>query len=231
MRRFWREAQVTPEDGGWAVRLDGKPVRTPTRNSLAVPTEALARAIAEEWNAQGETVDPRAMPLTGLANAAIDRVSADPTGFAAGLARYAESDLACYRAEAPSELVKRQEESWDKLLAWGRRRFDVDFDTACGVIHVAQPDATVQRLAHALAALDPFRLAGVSPLVTTGGSLVAALAVLEGAIGAEQAWDAVTIDERWQFEKWGPDPEAEAVLETKRHEFLAGARFLQLLSD
>ena len=231
MKRFWKEATAIADDGGWAIQLDGKPLRTPARKPLVVPTEELARAIADEWNGASERVDPRAMPLTGLANAAIDRVAADPEQFAAGLAAYGESDLACYRAERPRALVERQEQSWDRLLAWARRRFDVDFNTTCGIVHVLQPDATVRRLAHAVAAFDPFRLAALSPLVTVGGSLVAALAVLEGAMTADEAWNAVTIDDRWQLEQWGTDAEAEAALETRRREFLAAAEFLKLLED
>jgi len=231
VKRFWKQASVSQEENGWGVALDGKPVRTPARNALAVPSRKLAKAIAAEWDSAGEDIDPRAMPLTGLANAAIDRISADPEQFAAGLARYGESDLACYRAEGPAELVARQEQSWDSLLAWARRRFDVDFRTTCGILHVDQPRATTQRLAHAVAALDAFRLAGLAPLVTIGGSLVAALAVLEGAVSAEDAWQAVTIDDAWQLEQWGSDAEAEAALEARRADFLAAARFLELLSD
>jgi chaperone required for assembly of F1-ATPase len=171
------------------------------------------------------------MPLTGLANAAIDRVAADRGAFAAGLARYAEADLACYRAEGPASLAASQAESWDALLGWARRRFDVDFVTTTGLVHVAQPKATVERLSHEVAALDPFRLAGLSPLVTIGGSLVAALAVLEGALAPGQAWEAVSIDERWQIEKWGADAEAEAALANRRQDFLAAARFLELLDS
>jgi len=229
VKRFWKDVIVAKEDGGWGVALDTRPVRTPTRAPLVVPTEALADAIADEWRGIAGEVDPRAMPLTGLANAAIDRVAPERQAFAAGLARYAEADLACYRAEGPRGLVERQEESWDALLAWARRRFDVDFATTCGIVHVEQPAATVDRLAHALAALDPFRLAGLSPLVTIGGSLVAALAVVEKAITPEAAWDAVSVDERWQLEQWGADAEAEAALENRRRDFLAAARFLDLL--
>jgi chaperone required for assembly of F1-ATPase len=116
------------------------------------------------------------------------------------------------------------------LLGWARRRFDVDFATTSGLMHVAQPEATVKRLSHAIGTLDPFRLAGLWPLIAIGGSLVAALAVLEKAITAEQAWDAVSIDERWQLEQWGADAEAEASLENRRRDFLAAARFLELLS-
>jgi chaperone required for assembly of F1-ATPase len=229
MKRFWKRADVTAEENGWGIALDGKPLRTPARKPLVVPTEALALAIAEEWNSAGETVDPREMPLTGLANAAIDRIGPDPVAFAGDLSKYGESDLTCYRADSPRELVSRQELSWDPLLAWTRRRFDADFRTTSEIIHAPQPEATVQRLSHAISSLDAFRLAGLSPLVTIGGSLVVALAVLEGAVTPEEAWDAVTIDERWQADQWGTDPEAEAALAAKRRDFLAAARFLALL--
>ena len=229
MKRFWKAVSAAPEDGGWAIRLDDRPVRTPARAPLRVPGEDLARAIAEEWEAVGERIAPGVMPLTGLANAAIDRVAPDPAAFAAGLARYAEGDLACYRADGPPALVDRQSERWDPLLAWARRRFDVDFKTTSGIIHVAQPPATVERLSHAVSVLDPFRLSGLSPLVTIGSSLIAALAVLEGELAAEKAWDAVSVDERWQLDTWGSDAEAEAALEGRRAAFVAAARFLELL--
>ena len=231
LKRFWTSADAVARDGGWAVELDGKPLRTPAREPLVVPSQALAAAIAAEWSRVGERVEPRSMPLTGIANAAIDRVAPDRAQFAAGLARYAEGDLACYRAEGPRELVESQLEQWDSLLGWARRRFDVDFRTTCGIIHVAQPQATVDRLAHAVAAMDAFRLAALSPLVTIGGSLVAGLAVAEGAMGVEWAWAAVSIDERWQLEQWGSDAEAEVALENRRADFFAAARFLELLDS
>lgn len=229
MKRFWKEASAIPRDGVWAVELDGRSVRTPARHDLALHSEALAQAVASEWNAAGDTVDPGAMPLTGLANAAIDHVAADPDGFADVLAKYGETDLLCYRAEAPGALIERQAAEWDPLLAWARRRFDVDFSITAGITHVAQPEATVARLGHAVATLDPFRLAALSPLVTIGGSLIAGLAVVEAAISSEYAWQAVSLDERWQLEKWGSDAEAEAALEIRRRDFLAAARFVELL--
>jgi chaperone required for assembly of F1-ATPase len=229
VKRFWKEVSVGREEDGWSIQLDGRPVRTPARKPLVVRTEALANGIADEWRAVDGEIDPRAMPFTGLANAAIDRVAPERTSFADGLARYAEADLACYRAEGPRELVEQQEESWDALLAWARRRYDVDFSTTSGIVHVPQPSATVERLSHAVAALDPFTLAGLSPLVTIGGSLVAALAVLEKAITPEAAWDAVSIDERWQLEQWGSDAQAEKALESRRRDFFSAARFLELL--
>ena len=229
MKRFWKVADVIGRDGGWGVELDGKSLRTPAREPLVVPTEALAQAIVGEWNNVEERIDPRSMPLTGLANAAIDRIGPDKEAFAGGLERYAEADLACYRADGPKGLIDRQEKDWGALLCWGRRRFDVNFNTTSGITHVAQPAATVERLSHAISALDAFRLAGLSPLVTIGGSLIAALGVLDGAITAEQAWDAVSLDDRWQLEQWGSDAEAEAALASRRWDFLAAARFLELL--
>jgi chaperone required for assembly of F1-ATPase len=229
VRRFWKEVTVEPEGSHWGVSLDQRPVRTPARVRLAVPTEALAEAIADEWREVGTEIDPRSMPLTGLANAAIDRIAPDRQAFAAGLARYAGADLACYRATGPKELVDVQRTAWDALLGWARRRYDIDFVTTDGVVHVDQPASTVDRLTHAVEALDVFHLAGLSPLVTVGGSLVAALALLEQVITAEQAWDAVSIDDRWQLEQWGADAEAEKALENRRRDFFAGARFLELL--
>ena len=231
MKRFWKSAEAVREGGGWTVQLDGRPLKSPMREALVVPTEALARAIADEWNGVEDRIDPRSMPLTGLANAAIDRVRPDTVAFAAGLAIYAEADLTCYRAERPRQLVERQKQSWDSLLGWARRRFDVDFRVTNGLVHVEQHEATVARLSQAVAALDEFRLAGLSQLVTIGGSLVAALALFEGEVSPEDAWNAVTIDERWQLEQWGADAEAEQRLENRRRDFLAAARFLELLSD
>jgi len=230
VKRFWKDVGLKCEGGGWTIDLDGRQVKTPARAALELPTEALAEAVADEWRNVGVRLDPRAMPLTGLANAAIDRVAPERRAFAEGLAKYAEADLVCYRAEGPNELVARQAAQWDKLLAWARRRFDVDFATTSGVIHVAQARATVEQLGHAVSALNAFQLAGLSPLVTIGGSLIAALAVFEKAISPEDAWEAVSIDERWQLEQWGADAEAVASLENRRRDFFAAARFLELLS-
>lgn len=229
MKRFWKDVAVGEEGDGWAVTLDGRPVRTPARATLVVPTQALANGIAEEWRSVDGEVDPRAMRLTGLANAAIDHVAPQRNAFAGGLAHYAEADLACYRSDWPPELAERQAAAWDPLLAWARRRYDVDFSTTSGLMHVPQPQATIEQLAHAVGTLDAFRLAGLSPLVTIGGSLVAALAVLEKAMTAAEAWQAVSVDERWQLEQWGGDAEADAALENRRRDFLSAARFLQLL--
>ena len=229
MKRFWKDVAVEHEDGGWGIRLDGRPVKTPARAELVVPTPALADGIADEWRAIEGEIDPRAMPLTGVANAAIDRVAPAKEAFAEGLARYAEADLACYRAEGPRGLIDRQEQSWDALLGWARRRYDVDFAVTTGLTHVTQPAATVERLTHAVTTLDAFTLAGLSPLVRIGGSLVGGLAVLEKALTPAQAWAAVSLDDQWQIERWGSDVEAEAALENRRQDFFAAASFLVLL--
>ncbi len=177
MKRFWKSVAIDEDRG---IRLDGKPVRTPGKRPLILPTPALAEAVADEWRAVGEgaEIDPRAMPLTGLANAATERI--DPTAFAAGLAAFGESDLLCYRAESPDELIARQAALWDPLLDWARTRYDVHFEIASGVMHQPQPPATIARLAEAVAARNAWELAGLSPIVTIGGSLVAALALAEG---------------------------------------------------
>jgi chaperone required for assembly of F1-ATPase len=224
-RRFWTE--VTVEQRG--IRLDGRTLRTPARAELILPTDALARAVAEEWRAAGETIDPRGMPLTGLANAAIDRIAPDPATFAAGLACYAESDLTCYRADHPTELTVLQGEAWDPPLDWARTRYDIDFVVTAGILHVEQPAETVRRLAAAIAARDAFRLAGLSPLVTLSGSLVLALALAEGAMTEEQVWAAAELDQLWQIEHWGEDSLAFTAREDKRRDFRAAARFLGLL--
>lgn len=226
MKRFWKTVAVAPGNG---ITLDDRPVRTPGRALLQVPTPALAEAIAQEWRSVGDTLDPRAMPLTGLANAAIDRIAADPMPFAEGLARYGESDLLYYRADSPPALVDRQAAAWDPLLDWARTRYDVHFEPTAGVMHRAQPDATLARLSDAVAALDPFRLAALSPIVTIAGSLVAALALAEHAATPEAIWQAAHIDEDWQAEQWGEDTLAVQAAAARRAEFDAAVMFLELL--
>jgi len=230
MKRFWKTVVIDDQRG---IRLDDRPVRTPGRVALALPTDALAQGVADEWRAigEGEEIDPRAMPLTGLSNAAIDRVGAYRALFAAGLAQYGESDLLCYRADSPDDLVARQAAAWDPLLDWARTRYDVHIEVATGILHRAQPDQTLARLSDAIAARDAFELAALSPIVTIGGSLIVALALAERAATAEQLWDAITLDEEYQAERWGRDPLAEAGIAARRRDFGAGVRMLELLAS
>lgn len=226
MKRFWTEVTV---DTDRAIRLDGRPVRTPGRASLALPTAALAEAIAGEWRGVGETLDPRLMPLTGLANAAIDRVTPDPQAFAGGLATYAESDLLYYRAESPAELIAREAAAWDPLLAWARDRYDIHFETVSGIMHRPQAPATLARLTEAIASRPPFALVALQPIVTIAGTLIGALALAEKAIDADTLWTAAIVDESWQAELWGDDAEAVQTRATRRRDFDAAVRFLTLL--
>lgn len=229
MKRFWKTAAIEPEGDHFAIRLDGRPVKTPRRNQLALPTAQLADAVAAEWNVVGETLDPRSMPLTGLANAAIDIVEPEKQAFAAGLAAYGESDLLCYRAESPDSLVARQAEAWNPVLDWAQGRYDVHFEVTGGVIHRPQPSATIARLGEAIAARSSFELAALSPVVTIGGSLILALALVEHAFDPEVIWDAMWIDELWQEEQWGADSLAAKAREARRAGYEASVRFLSLL--
>lgn len=226
MKRFWKNVTVDAERG---IRLDDRPVRTPGRAPLLLPTDGLAEAVADEWRMVADDIDPRAMPLTGLANAAIDRIAIDPVAFAAGLAAYGESDLLCYRADSPADLVERQAALWNPPLDWARDRYDVHFEIVTGVIHRAQPDATIERLGAAIAARPAFELAPLSPIVTITGSLVLALALAERAMEADAVWAAANLDEDWQAEQWGEDDLAMKARETRQRDFDAAVRFLSLI--
>lgn len=225
MRRFWKDVAIVDR----AIRLDDRPVKTPARAALVLPTDILARAVAEEWRAVGEEVDPRSMPFTGLANAAIDIVSPAPAPFAANLARYAGTDLLCYRATMPEPLVVRQAMTWDPLLAWARGRYDIHFELVEGVMHRPQPPATLDRLGEAVHARGAFALAALAPIVTISGSLVAALALIEGAVDVETVWRASQLDEDWQAEMWGDDPLAAGARNERHRDLHAAARFLEML--
>lgn len=229
MKRFWTTAAAIPADAGWTITLDGKPLRTPARAALLLPTGTLAQAIADEWQAQGETVNPRAMPLTGLANAAIDRVAPEPASFAARLAAYAGTDLIAYRADGPASLIAMQAAAWDPWAAWLARRFDAAITLTTGIMHVAQPPATLQRIGAAFAAFGPFQLVALDPIVTITGSAVLGLAVAAGELDADAAYDCAHVDARWQEEHWGRDPLAEAAEATRRADLAAAVRFLRLL--
>ncbi|MCF8706786.1 ATP12 family chaperone protein [Rhizorhapis sp. SPR117] len=229
MKRFYKEASIVADEGGHGVRLDGRPIRTPGRALLVVPTLELAEHIAREWAEQGEEIDPAAMRLTGLANAAIDLAAPDPASFATGIAAYGETDLLCYRANGPDALVARQAASWDPLLAWAGRRYDITFNVVAGIMHVPQPQATLARLHAAVSSHSPFILAGLSPLVSLTGSLVASLALIEGAFESSMIWDACQLDETWQAEMWGQDALATQILGQKRAEFDDCVNFCRLV--
>ncbi|WP_448586275.1 ATP12 family protein [Thermaurantiacus sp.] len=226
MRRFWRAASAG-DDG--RILLDGRPVRTPKGAPLQLPTPALAAAVAAEWHGAPDRLDPRALPLTGLANAAIDLVAPDVHAFAEGLAAYAAHDLTCYRAEGPPELVGRQVAAWEPVLKAVERTHGLVFRRTTGVASIDQPPATLARVATLFAACDPFTLAALSPLVTIPGSAVIALALLGGQVTPGDALAAAEVDERFQEERWGADGQAQAARAARARTFLAAARFLALL--
>ncbi|EAR50028.1 hypothetical protein OG2516_08316 [Oceanicola granulosus HTCC2516] len=227
-KRFWTAAHVAERGDGFAVTLDDRPVRTPAKAPLTLPTRALAEGVAAEWDAQQEQIDPLSMPLTRAANAALDKVAPQFDEVAAMVADYGGTDLLCYRADAPEALVARQAEAWDPLLDWAADTLGARLRPAVGVMHVEQDPGALLRLEGQVRALDPFRLTAFADLVALSGSLVIAFAVLEGARTPEDGWALSRIDEEWQIEQWGEDDEASAFAARKRADFLAAARFLRL---
>jgi chaperone required for assembly of F1-ATPase len=227
-RRFYSKVEVAEDADGFHLLLDGKPVRTPARRILAAPARALAQALAAEWEAQGEHIDPVAMPLTRLANAIIDGVSGAVQPVADEIAKYLATDLLFYRAAEPQRLVERQARHWDPLLDWAHREFGARFVLAQGVVHVAQPE---RALVAARAAIppDPWRLGALSSITTLTGSALLALAMLHGAVAADEAWAAAHVDEDWNMERWGGDELALARRAFRRAEFDAAAAVLARL--
>ncbi len=231
MKRFYEAASVVPGDNGHAILLDGRPVRTPARALLTVSGAALAEAIAAEWNGQGDEIDPGAMPMTGLANATIDRVLPALGEFRGQIAAYGASDLFCYRADHPDALVTLQNAHWDAMLNWAAARYGVEFVVTSGIMPADQPARTLAALRGAVEATDPWLLAGMMKLVSIGGSLVGTLAYLDRAIAEDALWTAVSLDERFQLDQWGSDAEAEASLAASRAEFIDAARYCALVQQ
>ncbi len=224
-RRFWTTASAVPVAGGFTVQLDARPVRTPLKAPLILPTEALASAIASEWQAVEGTVDPGQMPFTRMANSAIDKVAPQFDAVAAMLAEYGGSDLLCYRAMEPAPLVARQAEGWDPVLDWAARSLSAPLHPTAGVMHRVQPAASLAALHGAIRALTPFQLTAFHDLVALSGSLILALAVTRSRLSAEAAWNLSRIDETWQIEEWGEDEEAAETAALKRSDFLQADRF------
>lgn len=229
MRRFWKEVTVEQSAYGLAFRLDGRPVKTPLRAELMVPTKALADAVIAEWQAVAEKIDPAAMPMTGFANVAIDRIGAEHATFVNAISAYGETDLFCYRAEAGEPLAARQAEVWDPWLDWARARYEIAFNIVEGIMPQSQPPETVVRLQSAVAARGTFELASMAKLAHLSGSLVATLALVERAGTAHELWQAACLDEIWQEALWGEDYFATKNRNDRQAEFMQAARFLDLL--
>lgn len=230
-RRFWTDAAVEAVAGGHAVRLDGRPVRTPAKRELVVPTAALAEGVAAEWRAQGERIDPLTMPLTRAANAALDKAAPQEAEVVDELAGYGASDLLCYRADAPEGLVARQRAAWDPMLDWAEAAHGARLATTVGVMPALQPEAALAALRAPVAEAGPWGLTALSEFVTLTGSLVLGLAALGRARPLEALWAASRVDEDWQAELWGADADEAERVAVKREAFLQAGRFRDALSE
>ncbi|MDJ0994650.1 MAG: ATP12 family protein [Dinoroseobacter sp.] len=227
-KRFWKAADVAECEGGFTVALDGRFVRTPLKKPLVVPSTGFAKAIAAEWEAQEELVDPTTMPFTRAANAALDKVSAQRAEVCEMLAAYAGTDLLCYRATGPRALVERQAAGWDPHLKWAAQLFSAPLQVTAGIIPVEQPKESLARYLQEVQAFSDFELTGFHDLVAISGSLVLALAVANQRLSAGDAYDLSRIDELWQIEQWGEDEEAMELAERKRFEFLQAHQVMQM---
>jgi chaperone required for assembly of F1-ATPase len=237
LKRFYKSVGVVPAGSdasasGFAVILDERPLRTPARRSLTLPTRALCEAVGEEWDAQGDFIEPADMPLTKLANTCIDGIVPQPGPVAGDILAFAGNDLLCYRAEHPRELQQKQSLAWDPVLQWAEAEARVGrFALTAGVMPVEQPRELLDGLQSLIAGLDPWALGPVHVITTLTGSAVLALAVEAGEVKAEDAWAAAHVDEDWQIEQWGEDAEATQRRALREREMLAACRFIELLRD
>ena len=224
-KRFWKEATTVATDTGWTVQLDGRSIKTPAKAALTLPTRSMADAIAAEWQAQDEVVNPMSMPFTRSANAAIDKVAVQHGEVADMLAAYGDADLLCYRADTPEELVKRQADTWDPYLDWAAKTLGAHLSPRTGVIHESQDAAALQSLSGRVHALNEFELAAFHDLVSLSGSLILGFAAAQDLHAAPIIWAASRVDETWQEEQWGDDEEATEVAEIKKASFLHAKSF------
>lgn len=229
-KRFWKTATTEAVEGGHAVALDGRAVRTPAKARLIVPTAALAAAIAAEWDAQDERIDPGTMPFTRMANSAIDKVRPQFADVAEMVAAYGDADLLCYRADAPEELVTRQAQAWDPLLDWAADQLGARLTPRTGIMHSAQDAQALAALSARVHGLGPFQLVAFHDLVALTGSLVIGFALAESHLSVARAWQVSRIDEQWQIEQWGEDEEAQEIAARKFADLQHAHRFFALLN-
>ena len=229
-KRFWTDVTVDKAEGiaGWRALLDGRSLRTPAKAELILPTRAMAEATAAEWRAQTDEIDPDQMPVTRAANSALDKVTPQRDDVVAMLAEYGESDLLCYRADAPQELATRQAEAWDPLLDWARSALGADLIVTTGIMPQPQPDAACAALYAAIDTQTAHEITALHDLVALSGSLVIGLAAQQGVLPAEELWRRSRIDETWQEEHWGVDEDAAAFAVRKRGDFLNAFDFYRL---
>jgi chaperone required for assembly of F1-ATPase len=228
MKRFYRDVAVEQAAEGWRVMLDGRPIKTVGGRPQAVPSRKLAQALAAEWEIQGETIDARAFILRDLADYAIEVVAADPSATVRELLPYAETDTLCYRGDEGEALHERQCAVWEPILEAAETRLGVRFERVCGIVHRAQPEASLARLAAEIERLDPFALAALRTLASLAASLIVGLAALEPGADPHALWDAANLEEDWQAELWGKDAEALARRDLRFAAFTAAMRFAEL---
>lgn len=230
VRRFYKAVSVEPDGDGFSIRLDGKPVKTPSAKPVSLPTETAARLVADEYAMQGDGIDPLTMPVTRLVNTAIDGVAIDPQAVLEDMLRFASSDLVCYRAEGPDALVTRQADAWDPILDWVRSVLGAHFSLAEGVMHVDQPREAIGAIGvHLRQRDDAFRLAALHVITAITGSALLALALEAGAIDRETAWAAAHVDEDWNIEHWGLDAEAGARRVARKRDMMGAAALIEAL--
>jgi chaperone required for assembly of F1-ATPase len=227
-KRFYKTVSVTERQG---IALDGRGVKTPLKAPLILPTSALAAAVAEEWQAQGEFINPHAMPLTKLSNTAIDRATAEKTNIAAEILEFAGSDMVCYRAEAPQGLVIRQTKHWNPVVAWAESELDARFATVSTLTHMRQSDAALAAIEKHVLALDPFTFTAVHSLTNLTGSALLAIMLAADGVSVENAWAAANVDEDWQIETWGRDDEAMGRRAGRWDEFSGCVKFARLAAN
>ena len=229
-KRFYKAVTVKREADGFSVRLDGKPVKTPSGRTVTLPAERGARLVADEFAAQGEKIDPMTMPVTRLVNTAIDGVATDPQAVLEDILRFSSADLVCYRAEGPDALVARQADAWDPIIDWARSALGARFFLAEGVMHVEQPRETIGAVGvHLRQRDDIFRLGALHVITAITGSALLALAFEAGALDAEAAWNAAHVDEDWNIEHWGRDAEAAARRAARKRDLMGAAALIEAL--
>ncbi len=227
-RRFWKAAEVRAADDGWEIALDGRPLRTPGKLPLILPTQALGGAVAEEWDAQTDIIAPGTMPLTRAANSAVERVRPQFDAVAAMLAEYGGTDLLCYRADTPQALVEAQAKGWDPLIDWAATQLQAPLRITHGVLPVPQDATSLMKLRAQVQALDVFGLTALHDLVTLPGSLILGLAVIRDRIDADQAHELSRIDEEFQAERWGRDDQADEAAAARLAAMRRAQRFWRL---
>ena len=226
-KKFWNEAHAVATEDGFRVELDGRPVKTPAKTTLIVPSRAMGDAIAAEWDAQEDEIKPETMPFTRSANAALDKVTIQFTEVADMIAEYGDSDLLCYRADSPSELAERQAAAWDPLLDWADATFNARLTPRTGVIHAPQDPRALHNLRQIVHSFDTFELTALHDLVGLTGSLILGLAATQRYESPQEIWERSRVDERWQEQQWGVDDEASATENKKFAEFLHATKFFE----